>query len=151
MGNESNSDGSFAKTRVVVSVLAILAFFGIANWEDLSGSKSADSDADQDLADIGIGDCFELEVFDDIAPVSCDTPGEYVYEVLGRVPFNEYAYEAYWGHSPSTEHATEDHYEIASCALELAWTLDDGSDRGRIAQSAYSGDGRAVLCAEPRT
>jgi hypothetical protein len=150
VSDDSNPEGDTAKILgVIASVLAILAFLGIANWEDLTNTKlpwSGGDDVD-DIAGIEVGDCFEDT--SDPVPIPCDEVG-LTYEVLARVPYDESNYERYWGSTQSSgDGATEGRYEATTCAVTLGWNLDlESWDYSRGWVSIYTDNGREVLCYE---
>jgi len=121
-------------------MLCILAFFGITNWEELTGSVPSGGG----IADISVGECFDLVTIDDPpVPAPCD---ESKFEVLGRFPHDESSYEQYWGFSNAVDGFTEGRYEMATCAVALGWNLEEGRDPSLQALSIYTDNGREVLC-----
>lgn len=137
MPTGSDSDKATKYLGIIASVIGILAFFGISNWEELTGDVSSSS--------IGRGDCitgfeFNLDnaIYDE-KPVSCDD-SEAVWEVLGRFPYDPTAHEELRGVEVLTEGYAKRVNPMATCAIKL------GQGSAHQAVSIVESEVRDVLC-----
>lgn len=148
-GSDSDSARSPATLiGLIASVIGILAFFGITNWQELkdfisSGSSHSSPGAVEKVA---VGDCISIELSimnsgeaSDFRPDACEPTVERgTYKVLGILPYDRGAYA--WG--GKTRPPTEIGNEIGTCGLGMGWDKSTSFN----AFSIYTAKGREVVC-----
>ncbi|WP_415648082.1 hypothetical protein [Stackebrandtia soli] len=91
---------------IVASVIGILAFFGIANYDDLKDALSSGKDPDEAV----VGDCIDAVADGEITVVSCEQDSA-DYKVVGRLPYDSMAYDR----SPNPPVVDEDPDAFVTC------------------------------------
>lgn len=116
MADDSDSDGTAKVLGIVASVIGILAFLGITDFDDLENV----------FADPKAGDCVRS---DGDTVVSCGDD-DAVYTVLDRFDYDENAFYKVYGYAPSED--SEDLNEWWTCAYRLGWADDNDDDKRKM-------------------